>query len=103
MQKLREFDQNYGWIARWGLMILASWMLLFADSRYVRREEIQKYINQVQTIRSEDLQAIHTSIERTQRDYQTGNLDIRTLESRLSRLEAQNELIIRQLERLNTK
>ena len=114
MQKIKDFDSAFGWIIRWAIMMLVAYAVLFADTRYLKRDEVEKYMQEFHKMRSDDMASIYSSIERVKAEAITAternrasvleaDKVARAMEGRLARIEAQNEIIIKSLERMDRK
>jgi len=100
MENLKRFDELYGWIIRWALILLLAGVVYFADGRYLTREEVEQKEQQLHRVRNDDLNMLNGRID-TIAASQTANFaKITDVQARLSRIEAQNEIIIRYIERV---
>lgn len=101
--KLKNFDITFGWLIRWLLLVLVGYAVLYADTRYVKREEVRSYIQELQQMRSEDMSQIYSRIESVRSEAMSADVIVRSLESRMARIEEQNKAISNNLERLIDK
>ena len=100
VQKLKEFDALYGWVIRWLLVLILAGIIFFADGRYVTRLEVQEKEEQLHKLRQEDLAAIHKRVDVLAGDYNENSRKSSEILERISGIEAQNAIILRQIERL---
>lgn len=100
IDKIKQLDSSYGWIVRYLVILIFAGVIFYADQRYPTRAEIEQKEKRAQQIRKEDLAEINRRIMGITSNNAT-NLDkISRIDARLSRIEAQNEIIIRSLEKL---
>jgi len=100
IDRLKTFDLTWGWIIRWVLMLALGYLLLFADTRYLKRDEVDQYMNKFHELRKDDMAQIYSRIERVRLEAQSSDTIVRKLETKLERISAQNEMIIARLEKL---
>lgn len=101
IDSLREFENRHGWIVRYLVILMFAGAIFFADSRYPTREEIGRKEANLHKMREEDLRELHRRIQYAT-DNNADNLNrISESNSRLARIEAQMEIIIRTLEKIS--
>lgn len=100
IDRLKTFDITYGWIIRWILMLVVGYALLFADTRYLKRAEVDDYMQRFHELRKDDMDQIYSRIERVRSEAQSSDAIVRTLEGKLERITAQNEIIMQRLNKL---
>jgi len=98
---LKKFEESgIGILTRYLLILTLAGVLFLADQRYPTRVEIEKKERQLHAMRAEDLADINRRIIAVTSN-NSENLDrIGGIDNRLSRIEAQNEIIIRALEKI---
>ena len=99
VQKLKEFDQTYGWIFRWLLMLVLFGILFLADGRYLTRDEAVEKEGDYLAMREADMAHIDNRIDALAALHAGDFSSLDDIKSRLSRIEAQNEIVIRYIER----
>jgi len=104
ISKLNEWDSSIGPTASWifRLIVIGAicYAVLFADNRYLKRQEVEEYMASFHKMRSEDMAQIYASIDRVRTEGQKSDDIVRKLEGRLGRIEAQNEIILNRIENL---
>jgi hypothetical protein len=100
IDRLKTFELTWGWIIRWVLMLALGYLLLFADTRYLKRDEVEQYMEKFHALREDDMSQIYSRIERVRSEAQSSDLIVRKLEGKLERIAAQNEMIIKRLDAL---
>jgi hypothetical protein len=99
MKQLKEFDQNFGWILRWLLMLVLFGIVFIADGRYLTIESAEEKETHYLSMREHDLNKIYNRIDALATAHSVDYSKIEDIQSRLSRIEAQNEIILRYVER----
>lgn len=103
VQQLKKFDELYGWIIRWILVLVLAGIVYFADSRYLTREEVETKEIELYRIRQEDLNLINARIDAHKSETLGVTSVLGQVLERLSSIEAQNVIMLRQIERLQDK
>lgn len=86
---LKSFDLTWGWIIRWVLMLMVAVLVMTADGRYFKREEIEPAMLKLHQMRQEDMAAIYNRIEAVRLEAMTSDRIVRSLEGKIASLEAQ--------------
>lgn len=97
METLRNFDQRYGWIAKWMWPIVIGVVVFFADGRYLTRTEVEAKEVRYHEMREKDIAMLNQEIQSVRQYSDTINTEINGLKMLLGRISAQNEMILNDL------
>ena len=102
-QKSSPLVTYSNWI-QWGVVIilggLAAFFYLTLDVRYATKAEVTRKEQQLHEIRMADINEINTHISKTTDKAEANNILINRIDNKMSRIEAQNEMIINAVENL---
>jgi hypothetical protein len=95
---LKDFDLTYGWIIRWLLLMAIGYAVMYADTRYLQKTEVEMYMTKLHQLRGEDMAAIYNRIEAVRAEAVASDKLVRNLEGKMERVIAQNEMILKRLD-----
>lgn len=98
-ENIQKFETSgWGVIVRYGIILLIPlimagfWATL--DGRYLTQDQVSEYMDKLHRVRSEDMAQIYSRIEAVRLEAKSADDIVRTLESRLARIESQNEIVL---------
>jgi len=107
-RNLKRFeDSGWGLLVRYGLLLFIPllmagfWSTL--DSRYITKAQIDEYVQTAHELRADDMAQLNARIEAARLEAVATDNIVRKLESRLARIETQNELLLQAIQELRGK
>ena len=95
---LKLLETNAGTIIRWTILFLLASALLYADARYLSKDESEKRDAQFLQLRKEDLDAANVRFLKIEQQIAIDRETIVRIDKSLSRIEAQTELILKHIQ-----
>jgi len=102
---LQKFE-NSGWgvLTRYAIILLIPLVIAGVwgtlDNRYLTQERVDEYMETLHKVRGEDMAQIYSRIEAVRMEAKSADDIVRSLESRLARIETQNELMLQSIKEL---
>ena|SRR6056297_868377 len=104
-ERLQAFEESgFGLLFRYAIILLIPltiggfWATL--DNRYLTMDRVDEYMTTLHKVRAEDMSQVYSRIEAVRVEALKSDEIVRSLESRLARIESQNEMVIQAIREL---
>ncbi len=97
-QVLKLIETNIGSIIRWSIIFILAFVILYADARYLSKEESKERDAYFLNLRQEDLTMQNVRFVKIEQQIAVDRDTIIRIDKTLSRIEAQTELILKHIQ-----